>query len=321
MHRTTLVAILMAIPFLAPVVAQEHPPEKPAVEALIKEAMELLHQEGLDPEVMELGQDLLHQGMALFHEGHLEEAREHLNRGLDQLRSARRAPAHLRELYLRALEHARKLELDPLVQQLARDAVERARVHQEQGHLEEASRLVRHAVQALKERAHELGDLRPQHDEDQLWPALRELDPELAEHLQWLREREPEHYQAELRRAFQEVEELEKLREENPEQFELTREDRRLCREADRLAEQCRRSEGPGREELRSNLNDVVTRLFDLRLARMEREIKHKERELVEVERMLRRQLEVLHARSEHRGDLIRRRVLEYLGETDLEDW
>lgn len=105
----------------------------------------------------------------------------------------------------------------------------------------------------------------------------------------------------------------ERLRETDPEMFELEQLDRRLDRESHELAEHYRRTpQGPAREELRGKLREVVTRHFKARQERRELEVKR-------IEAQLDRLRGALDRRSKESEAIIDRRMSQMLGEEDAE--
>ena len=103
-----------------------------------------------------------------------------------------------------------------------------------------------------------------------------------------------------------------RLRESDPEMFELEQNDRRLDRESHELAEQYRRTpEGPAREELRGKLQEVVARHFKTRQERRELEVKRLEAQLERLRGALER-------RSKDADAIIDRRMSQMLGDEDF---
>ena len=105
----------------------------------------------------------------------------------------------------------------------------------------------------------------------------------------------------------------ERLRENDPEMFELEQNDRRLERESQELAEQYRRaSDGPARDEIRGKLRDTVARHFKMRQQRRELEVKRIEAQLDRLRGSLER-------RSKDADAIIDRRMSQMLGESDAD--
>jgi len=104
-----------------------------------------------------------------------------------------------------------------------------------------------------------------------------------------------------------------RLRETDPEMFELEQLDRRLDRESHELAEHYRRTpQGPAREEIRGKLREAVTRHFKARQERRELEVKR-------IEAQLDRLRGALERRSKEADTIIDRRMSQMLGEEDAE--
>lgn len=103
-----------------------------------------------------------------------------------------------------------------------------------------------------------------------------------------------------------------RLRESDPEMFELEQNDRRLDRESHALAEQYRRTpEGPAREEIRGKLREAVGRHFKARQERRELEVKRLEAQLDRLRGALER-------RAKDADALIDRRMSQLLGDEDF---
>ena len=105
---------------------------------------------------------------------------------------------------------------------------------------------------------------------------------------------------------------LPRLRESDPEMFELEQNDQRLDRESHALAEQYRRAtEGPARDELRAKVQETVKQHFKARQERRELEVKR-----------LQAQLERLRGAVERRAKdadtIIEQRVSQLLGEEEF---
>ena len=105
---------------------------------------------------------------------------------------------------------------------------------------------------------------------------------------------------------------LERLRETDPEMFELEQNDRRLDRESHELAEQYRRApEGRPRDELGAKLQETVKQHFKARQERRELEVKR-----------LQAQLERLRGAVERRAKdadtIINQRISQLIGEEEF---
>jgi len=105
---------------------------------------------------------------------------------------------------------------------------------------------------------------------------------------------------------------MERLRETDPEMFELEQNDQQLDRASHELAEQYRRApEGPARDELRARLQESVKQHFKTRQMRRELEVKR-----------LQAQLERLRGAVERRAKdadtIIEQRVSQLLGEEEF---
>jgi hypothetical protein len=105
---------------------------------------------------------------------------------------------------------------------------------------------------------------------------------------------------------------MDRLRDTDPEMFELEQNDQRLDRESRELAEHYRRApEGPAREELRHKLKETVAQHYKSRQSRRELEVKR-------LEAQLERLRGALEKRSKDADAVIDRRVSQLLGEEDF---
>ena len=103
-----------------------------------------------------------------------------------------------------------------------------------------------------------------------------------------------------------------RMREADPEMFELEQNDDRLDRESHELAEQYRRApEGPARDELRAKLKDTVSRHYKARQERRQLEVKR-------LEAQLERLRSTLEKRSKDSDAIIEHRISQLLGEDDF---
>lgn len=99
-----------------------------------------------------------------------------------------------------------------------------------------------------------------------------------------------------------------RLRDQDPEMFELMRKDFDLDRECHELSEQFRRSQGTKEKaELEKTINELVRTHFNVRQ-------KRRELELQRLEDQLSRLRESIKTRVDTRDEIIRRRVLELIG-------
>ncbi len=103
-----------------------------------------------------------------------------------------------------------------------------------------------------------------------------------------------------------------RMREADPEMFELEQNDERLDRESHELAEQYRRApEGPARDELRAKLKETVARHYKARQERRQLEVKR-------LEAQLERLRSTLEKRSKDSDAIIEHRISQLLGEDDF---
>ncbi len=144
---------------------------------------------------------------------------------------------------------------------------------------------------------------------------LEEYSPDLVERLSRIKVTLPDTYREQLSRAYRQMTYMENLKETDPEQYERISEERRLELESNQLATQYKNStDEDEKNEIRTELEDLLYKLFDYR--QMNR--------ITEIERLEER-LESLKEENQNRLDnkdaIVNNRLLELLGERSGLEW
>ena len=156
------------------------------------------------------------------------------------------------------------------------------------------------------------GMTQPQDEEKE--KLLKELDPERLERLKHLREVDPP-MNMKLEETQRERMELRELKERDPQRYEQVIQERKMETEIKGLAMQCRKSQdNDEKENLKKQIKTRLEKLFDLREAQREIEIKRLEEELTKLK-------EKMKVRKANRDKIIDRRQKELIGEEDDMGW
>ena len=146
----------------------------------------------------------------------------------------------------------------------------------------------------------------------QAFPIIELLQPDLADELRELGERDPRHLREVIQRRFPGVRYLIDLKERDPEMYRLRIRDIQLNRETRDLARAVQAAQAADREDeaddLIETLEERVTEHFDVRQAL-------RERELDVLRERIERMQEELEDRADERDDLIEERVEGLVGE------
>lgn len=121
---------------------------------------------------------------------------------------------------------------------------------------------------------------------------LREARPEQADELILLKDRRPAAYQKFLSRAYREMRYMEEVRRNDPERYEIMKQEKLLESQSRELAKGYRKATEEEREGIRTELRSVLNRLFDLRQMNREFEIQRLEKRLEEARGNNRKRLE-----------------------------
>lgn len=152
-------------------------------------------------------------------------------------------------------------------------------------------------------------------DMDKVTDFLKEVDPRLLERLKYLKEDNPAEFSRILSRVWHEMKMLERLKRENPEQYEAVLRIRKVEAKVKMLAEDYRKSEDPKQKEtLKKELKSALAQLFDLKMAQHEKEVK-------KLEEQLKKQREKLENQKKEKDKLVEERLQKMTGEKEEWDW
>ena len=144
---------------------------------------------------------------------------------------------------------------------------------------------------------------------------LREMGQvERAEELSNLRERNPRQFHREIREVMEWSRHMARLREEDPEAFELHQSAAKMEHESHKLAQACRKAQGDEREELRGKLAKRLSELFDMKMRIRQQEVQR-------VAEELKRMKERFESRRKGKSRIVERRLLQLTGEMEELEW
>ena len=116
---------------------------------------------------------------------------------------------------------------------------------------------------------------------------IRESDPEHIEKLLVLKTERPEQYRRQLSLAYREMRELQRLKKNDPERYERVVKERELTRKSITLAREYREMNDEKKSKnLRSELQRVLSTLFDYRQMNRDDEIQRLENRLAELKKI-----------------------------------
>ncbi|MBI2901544.1 MAG: tetratricopeptide repeat protein [Planctomycetes bacterium] len=142
---------------------------------------------------------------------------------------------------------------------------------------------------------------------------LKENDPETLRRLEGLRaERRMEEFFNELREVVRRKQEMDELKQRDPEQYAKFLKMRELERRCGELAEKIRR--GDKSEDLRKELATALGQLFDLREEMRAKDLAELKRRVEELEKTLQK-------RRENKQAIIEKKLREMTGEKAVDDW
>lgn len=154
--------------------------------------------------------------------------------------------------------------------------------------------------------------------------ALRKIDPERADEFDRLAEAHPERLSSELRRRFPRIDHFLRLKEWDPEMYDLRVDDLRLAHATHRLAERYRRAVEPrGDDEpapepdaraMREELETLVEEHFEVRQ-------RIRERELAALERRIEQLKQELDEREDDQREWVERRVEDLTTKDGRGEW
>lgn len=148
-------------------------------------------------------------------------------------------------------------------------------------------------------------------DEARKW--LQENEPEQARFLEEMLASEPMRARGMVQDVLRRKAEMEEMKQRDPEGYAKFQKMRELERKCNELVAEIRKG-GHGKDELRKQLSDVLSQLFDLREEQRAKELADLKRRVEELEKILQK-------RKESRASIIERRLKEMLGEKSDEDW
>lgn len=143
---------------------------------------------------------------------------------------------------------------------------------------------------------------------------LKQEDPELYQRLIELREKNPKKFRHHIEEAMRERQKLEELKQQDPELYNRVVEERKLERRVDNLVAAIRRAKGKEQEPLKTELRDILNRLFDLREQARLREIEEVKKRVHEMEQQIQ-------ARRANKAIIVEQRMQEILGEEGGWEW
>ena len=158
--------------------------------------------------------------------------------------------------------------------------------------------------------------------QDTIYGFLRDFAGERIEELEDLRRENHREFARALREAFEFMSEVEEIKREDPEQFELMRSEgelrRRIMeieRELDHIEADSTEELKTRRKELRADMEEAVGELFDVKIAMRKREVERLRAELEKHEKAIK-------ASEGRKEELVEKRVREILGEEEsVFDW
>jgi len=125
----------------------------------------------------------------------------------------------------------------------------------------------------------------------------------------------PEAAENEMRHMRELLDEMTRLKEVDPEAYELRKRDYELERKTEELGKRIRDTpDGEQREEMRRRLSELLEEQFELRMQMREREAKRIEQELKEIRALLER-------RRQQQVEIIQRRLDQLTGDPEMMKW
>ncbi len=147
---------------------------------------------------------------------------------------------------------------------------------------------------------------------------IRQINPDLAEKIEQVRNASPEKLRARFGQHIRQIEHMIRMKEHDPQLFELMVENAQLdraTREQARLLRSKPVQDDPEKvEQHRAALKEIITAHFDVRQ-------KMREHELARLEKRLKELRAAVGKRMEKRDELIEMRFRQALGESDQEQW
>lgn len=144
---------------------------------------------------------------------------------------------------------------------------------------------------------------------------LKEYYPDNADRLSRLKELRPDTYREQLSRVYRQMRFLENLKETDPEQYERVSEERNLESKSNQLASQYKNTTDENeKEKIKTELEDLLYRLFDYRQINRIAEIERLEERLGQLKQDNQNRLD-------NKDQIVNNRLNEMLGETSGLEW
>ena len=138
---------------------------------------------------------------------------------------------------------------------------------------------------------------------------------EMKADLEQLKEDNPDAYQRKIQRGYRHMRRLQKMKEKDPERFEIHIEMMGLGMKCRKLSKEYRNAEtSEEKEEIKAELTENLGELFDIRLAQGEVKVKELEEELLKLK-------ERSAERKKNKDEIVARRLEELTGSADGLKW
>jgi len=152
--------------------------------------------------------------------------------------------------------------------------------------------------------------------EERIFAFLKDFAPDRLEELQGLKRANRPEYARQLGDASRLMRDVEEVKKNDPEQYELMKTEGGLRRQVMDLARDCRNSEAKeDQQKLRGELQDVLGKLFDVKVQMRQREVDRLRRELERHEKAIK-------DARDRKDELVKERLRDLLGESEqVFDW
>jgi hypothetical protein len=152
-------------------------------------------------------------------------------------------------------------------------------------------------------------------DREKAMAWLKEFEPVRLERLSQIKKEHPQDFERSLNQVAAEIRDLLVLKQNDAKRYEQRVEQRKLDYRATEIAEKVRGAgENQDTEAQREELKGILEKLFDLREADREQELKRLEEELARVKDSMKK-------RRDAKAKIVERRIAELLGEEDDLKW
>ena len=150
-------------------------------------------------------------------------------------------------------------------------------------------------------------------DMEKVLDVLRDYDPEMAERIERVKDRNPEEAMRMMRRAAPTLRRIMYLKQTDAEGYELQIRDMRLGVESERIAKEIRRNEREA-DELTGRLRKVVEEQFEARQQLREHQLHKMEQKLEQLRQQIKQ-------RAESRDKMIDQQVAQLTGKSSGPEW